>query len=239
MVHLSPLNRRNVVDEIYDLLKSKIIAQEFAPGQRLDLTQIEAQLGVSRTPLKDALNRLSLEGLVKILPRKGTFVTDPTPTEIAESFDVRRLIEMYAAELIVPRLEPEHLGRLREMVQTLGEMVRSGEWVSIYQDYVALDYDFHHLIVELSGNKQLLRVYEQMNVHVQIARVRYSGTEEELDIAQKEHEEIVRAFEARDVATARRALGDHIERAKWSLLRDWKRTARRQATAMQKGGMPA
>jgi DNA-binding GntR family transcriptional regulator len=212
-----------VADEIYDLIKAKIVAQEFAPGQRLNLEEIEKQLGISRTPLKDALNKLAGEGLVEIVPRKGTFVSNPTPEEIAESFDVRRVLEMYAAELALPRIEPKHLSRMREMVQKLGEMVQSEDWVSIYQDYVALDHDLHHFIVELSGNKRLLWVYEQMNVHVQMARIRYLRAEQELDMAQMEHEEILRAFEARDGAAAREALAHHIERAKRSLLRDLER----------------
>lgn len=223
MVSLPSLNRRNVADEIYALLKAKIVAQEFAPGERLNLEEMERQLGISRTPLKDALNRLSVEGLVEIVPRRGTFVTNPTPEEIAESFDVRRMLEMYAAELALPRMEPKGLNKMREMVHKLGEMAQSEDWVSIYQDYVALDHDLHHFIVELSGNRRLLWVYDQLNVHAQMARIGHLRAKQELDVAQLEHEDLLRAFEAQDIAAVRQVLDQHIERAKCTILQAWKK----------------
>ena len=71
----------------YDILREKIVSKELTPGQRLDLDLIKQQLGISKTPLKEALKQLELEGLITILPRSGTFVTNPAPAEIADSLN--------------------------------------------------------------------------------------------------------------------------------------------------------
>jgi len=206
--------------EVYDILKEKILSKYFAPGQRLNLAEIEQQMGVSRTPLKEALNRLALEGLVEIKPRKGTFVTDPSPTEIAEAFDVRRVLEVYAVELAAKRVTESQLQQLRDKVKKLRSLTEVEDWTQIYQEYVAIDHEFHRLIVEFAGNKRLKELWEQVNTHVQMARARYRSAERELDQAQREHEEIMKAFEARNIDALREAMSYHIERAKQSLLRD-------------------
>ncbi len=219
-MNLTRLKRQNIADETYDILKANIINHVFTPGERLDLREIERALGISKTPLKAALNRLLVEGLIEIVPGKGTFITSPTAQELAESFDVRCVLETYAMELAVPRMEESHLDRIRTMVRDLREMVDSGHWDDVYQQYVNLDHALHRFIVELTGNKQLLRVYDQLNVHSQMARIRYMRAEEELDVAQEEHEEILRYLEAGDIRGTLETVNRHIQRAKESLLRD-------------------
>jgi len=220
MTDLPRLSPRNMSEEVYDILKDRIISKQFSPGERLHLGEIERQMNVSRTPLKEALNRLALQGLVEIRPSRGTFVSDPGPTEIAQSFDVRRVLEMYAVELLAERMTEQHLQQLREMVQELRTLTETEDWSQIYQEYVALDYRLHRLIMQLAGNEPLKRTWEEVNMHVQMARVRYRSAERELDLAQEEHEELLRAFEARNVAVLQQVMSHHLERAKQSLLRD-------------------
>jgi len=218
--NLPRLSPRNISQEVYEILKERIFSKQFSPGERLRLTEIEKQMNVSRTPLKDALNRLAVEGLVEIKPSRGTFVSDPSPTEIADCFDVRRVLEIYGVELAAKRMTESQLKQLRDMVQKLRGFTDTEDWSRIYQEYVALDHQMHRLIMEFAGNKQLQQTWEQINMHVQMARVRYRRAEEELDLAQAEHEELLRAFEARDVGTLQGVMSHHIERAKQSLLRD-------------------
>jgi len=227
MAELPRLTRPNMSQEVYEILKERILSKYFAPGQRLHLTEIEKQMGVSRTPLKEALNRLALEGLVEIKPRKGTFVTDPTPTEIAEAFDVRRILEVYAVELAAKRITESQLQQLRDRVKKLRSLTEVEDWSQIYQEYVTLDHGFHRMIMEFAGNRRLKQLWEQVNTHVQMARVRYRSAERELNQAQKEHEDILKALEARDVPALQKAMSAHIERAKQSLLRDFEEARKR------------
>ncbi len=219
-VSLPRINIYHLGEVTYEILREKIISKEFSPGQRLNLEAIEQQLGISRTPLKEALTRLEMEGLIKIVPRCGTYVTDPTPEEIAESFDVRRVLEVYAVELVTQRASAEDLRRLRAMVQELGSLAAAKDRDAIYPRYLELDHDFHRQLVALSGNQRLCQVHDQLNVHAQMARIRYRRSERELDVAQAEHERIMAALEANDAETAKAEMDAHLRRAKRSLLAD-------------------
>ena len=223
MTDLPRLNPRNISQEVYEILKVRIFSKQFSPGERLRLAEIEKQMNVSRTPLKDALNRLAVEGLVEIKPSRGTFVSDPSPAEIADCFDVRRVLEGYAVELLAERMTEQQLRQLRDMVRELRSFTEVEDWSEIYQEYVAMDHQMHRLIMEFAGNKRLKEVWEQINMHVQMSRARYRRAERELNLAQEEHEELLKAFESRDVGTLQQTMSHHIERAKRSLLQDLSR----------------
>ena len=119
MLDLSPLNER-----VYQLLLRRILSGEAAPGGRLDAEELSQTLGVSRTPVKDALTRLCAEGLVEITPRRGTRVTALTRRDIQELHDVRRMIELYAAHSAIKAASPQHQLRLREILHELEGIVR-------------------------------------------------------------------------------------------------------------------
>ena len=217
---LPDLTRPNISDEVYAALRERILSRQFALGERLNLSQLEEQMGVSRTPLKDALNRLALEGLVEIQPRKGTFVVNPSRDEIAESFEVRRVLEVYAVELAVRRISESKLGQMRDMVKELRRLTDIEDWNGIYHEYCNLDYDLHHLILDIAGNQRLKEIWEQVNVHVEMARARYGELESGRNLTQREHEEILQAFETRDLTTLQQTISHHIDRAKRSVLQD-------------------
>jgi DNA-binding GntR family transcriptional regulator len=217
---LPRINRRKISDVAYAILCEKVVSKEFAPGQRLNLDAIEQQLGISRTPLKEALVRLEMEGLVVIVPRSGTYVTNPSPQDIVESFEVRRALEVYAIELAVQRASDQDLSELRAMVQELDNLTAAKDRDAIYPRYLALDHDLHRRIVTLAGNQRLCQAHERENVHAQMARIRYRRSERELDVAQDEHRRIMAALDARDTQTVRAVLDAHLRRAERSLLDD-------------------
>jgi len=219
-VSLPRINTRKISEAAYEIMRKKVVSKEFTPGERLDLDTIEKQLGISRTPLKEALVRLEMEGLVEIVPRSGTYVTDPDPGQIAESFDVRRVLEVHAIELAARRASEEDLRALRKMVEELRGLTARQDRDAIYPRYLILDHQFHKQIVALSGNRCLCRAHERENVHAQMARIRYQKSEEELDVAQEEHERIMAALEVKDVERAKAEMDAHLRRATRSLLAD-------------------
>ncbi len=225
---LPKIHSVKIGEKAYKILRERIISRELTPGQRLDLGKIESQLGISRTPLKEALNRLALEGLVEIVARRGTYVTDPTAEEIAESFEVRKALEIYAVGWAVEQATDEELRRLGSLVEELGEMARAEDWDALYPRYMATDHQFHRELVGLSGNERLMGAHERENVHAQMARVRHWRSEKEfrwreLNLAQEEHERMMAALEARDRARAEREMAAHLKAAKCSLLEDMAR----------------
>jgi DNA-binding GntR family transcriptional regulator len=219
-LNLPRISNARLNDSVYDVIKENILSQVFAPGQRLILDEVSQQLGVSMTPLKDALNRLAAEGLVEIVPRQGTYVTSLQRVEIAETFDVRCALEIIAVQLFMENATDDELQELSAMVDQLDTLASSPDKSAIYQDYVRVDSAMHHRLVEFSGNKRLLTAYEREHSHIFIARVRYGSFEESLEQAQMEHRALKEALLARDIARTRTILEQHIQRAKNSLLED-------------------
>ncbi len=217
-VFLPQVSSQKISNQVYDLLREKIISKEFAPGQRLNLNAIEEQLGISRTPLKEALARLEMEGLVEITRGYGTFVTNPGPEAIAESFATRLAIESYAAEIVAEQASDAEIESLAAMVRQLGALVAASDRLAIYPQYLELDHEFHTMLVGLVRNRRLSAVHQRENVHAQMARIRYHGTELELDETQREHEVLMAALADRDGARARQVLRAHMTRgARWVL----------------------
>lgn len=204
----------------YSILRKRIISKEMSPGQRLDLDQIKKQLGISKTPLKEALKYLEMEGLITIRPRSGTFVTDPTPEEIADSFDLRRVLEIYAVEILVERAGDEAIQALRAVVDELRTLVDTPDSAAIYPEYLNLDHKFHQKLVSLAGSPRLSQAHDRENMHAQMARIRYRYAARDLTTAQAEHEQLLAALEKKDAARARQVIDAHLKRAKCSLLAD-------------------
>ena len=207
----------------YEQIKEKIVSKEFAPGTRLNLEEIGKLLGVSRTPLKQAIDRLSLEGLIQILPRSGTFVSNPSPEEISESFEVRCALEVYAVGLAAHRIREEELEILKDLLEELKQLIAEQDLGEFYPRYVEIDHLFHHQIMIISKNNRLLQAWEHENVHAQMARIRYQHPEDNLGQVQAEHGRILAGLIDHDLETARKAMEAHLQRAQRSLIKDIKK----------------
>jgi len=214
---LPKLARDNLSEDVYEVIRKRILDSEFLPGQRLDLSDIERQMGISRTPLKEALGRLALEGLVEIQSRRGTYVTAPALGEIEDAFEVRRVLEVYAAGVAAQQATESQLREIRNVVAEMRQLMSVEDVVQMYRPLVERDLSLHRLIVRVAGNEQLEKLWEQVNVHVQMARVHYRSVKREFEQAQQEHEGILGALEVRDAVAVQRLMERHIERARQSL----------------------
>lgn len=217
---LPVLSRLRVSDKVYQVLRERILNHHWAFGQRLDLQRIEESMGISRTPLKEALSRLEMEGLVQIEPRRGTFVTTPTCEEVGESFDVRGVLDTYAAELAVPRVTSEQLNELRRVVGDLEELVDDQDWDQIYQEYLWLDNKLHGMLVDIAGNSRLKETWIHVNLYSHMASVHYGRTRSDVDVSLTQHREMLRLLEAKDAEGLKRIASDHVLRSKNWLLHE-------------------
>jgi GntR family transcriptional regulator, rspAB operon transcriptional repressor len=214
LVQLPPLKHQNMTDAVYATLREAILSRRFAPGQRINVDELRQQLGVSRTPLKDGLNRLALQGLVRVAPRFGTFVSELRADEMEEISDLRLLLELHAVDLGVPRISSQQLLRMREYVEAMKATVTPQDNCTDHMAFVGSDHGFHQVILEAAGNRKLEEVYESLNVHIQVARVYYMSTEKRAQQVCDEHEAVLRAYESRNVAGAKEALARHLETAR-------------------------
>ncbi len=215
---LSPIAHVSISEKAYSALRESILRRTFAPGQQLHLEQLELQLGVSRTPLKQALTRLTLEGLVKITPRRGTYVAELNPEDVTERFDMRRFLEVGAVEQALQGMTPEGLHKMCEIAASLEKIVRPDGDTDQYEQYIDWDREFHATFIGFAHNKMLNEAYENLNVHLYVVRVYYAGRDKNLDRVNQEHRELLRVLETCDVAAVRRAISNHLEKSKQDIL---------------------
>ena len=204
-VHQPPL-RSLVSDE----LRRLVITGELAPGTRIVEDRLAARLGVSRNPVREALQALAAEGFVDILPRRGAVVAQVTQEEAEDLFDVRAALEPLAARLAARRSDAEGHERLREVLARARRATDEGEL-----DLLATcNTEFHSLVVELSGNDYLGLLVAPMALRVQwvfrtsaATRAPHSWTE---------HEELLRAIVAGDEDYAEAVARSHVGAARAS-----------------------
>ena len=219
MKRLPPLSRARASDSIFDILRENILARAFLPGDRLDVRALADQLGVSLTPVKDAMTRLAAEGLVEVRPRSGTFVADLSPDAVAETLEIRRAFECLAAEHVVRRLTPELLARFEAIVKAMERPVSNERDRT---EHERKNVELHTLLIETSGNRRLAELYRSLNAHLTIARIHSRRTPDatRLEQERREHRAILDAMAARDAAKLVDVLDRHIRRAGDALVED-------------------
>jgi DNA-binding GntR family transcriptional regulator len=213
-----PLDRTDLTVQAYQILKDRILRRQLKPKDRINVDDVAQRLGVSRTPVIDALKRLSVEGLVEIVPRRGSFVSSLTAKDVAELFDVRAVVELYAARQILNEGKAdEYLRCIEQPMHRMRLATASGD----YRDYPAFidgDRDFHLALVDLAGNARLVSVYAGLNVHIQVSRAHYLNTVQDAVQALHEHDVIIAAFSAKDPEAVELSLETHISNVKNRIL---------------------
>jgi DNA-binding GntR family transcriptional regulator len=204
-----------VARETYDVLKSKILAGELAPAQRVDVGSVSKQLGVSRTPVNDALQRLSVEGLIQIIPRRGTFVARATPKDVEDALHLRLALEGKACELAAVGMDASKTSVLRRLNERLGH-----DNHPVLADHLQINEEFHESIVEYSNNPILLRSYMQLQARMRFLQM-YFGFENwrrHSPAVAHEHDEIIEALSSHNGLAAQKLMNDHIRSAMMRLI---------------------
>lgn len=212
-----PLNHLDLTEQTYGVLKEKILRGELKPGAQISVPATAVALGVSRTPVNDALKRLANDGLVEIVPRQGTFVTELTSRDVTEIFDMRLMIELFAAEAVFQR------GALKQLLEAIQAPMMAMEQAVAdtgYRDHETFtinDQDFHTLLVKFTGNNRLFRTYTQLHANTHGARIHYIASGDARE-TQDEHRAIVAGFQNRCVTEVKSALHMHISRVQNKIL---------------------
>ena len=202
---LSPI-RRPLHEETVDRLRDLIVQGELAPGSRLNERVLTARLGVSRTPLREAIKLLATEGLVDLLPNRGAVVAPIDPARIAETLTVMGALESLAGELVCAQASDESLADIRALHYEMLAMHARRD----LDGYFRYNQAIHLKIVEASGNAVLAQTYRQLNANVRRVRYMANLSAERWDAAVQEHEAILAALNARDAARLKRLLRDHL-----------------------------
>ena len=198
--------RRPLHEEAADRLRDLIVQGRLAAGSRLNERLLAAQLGVSRTPLREAFKVLATEGLVELLPNRGAIVSQMDPVRLSESLAVMGALEALAGELACANASDAQLNEIRALHYEMLAYHARGDLAGYFKFNQAI----HLKLVKYSGNSTLYNVYRQMNGNVRRARYMANLSKERWDAAVREHDEILAALGARDVKRIKALLSDHL-----------------------------
>lgn len=210
------LRRRSLHEDVTEALREMIVSGQLALGQKIPERELCEAYGVSRTPLREALKVLATDGLVTLEPNRGAWVSQITVEDLEEVFPVLGALEALAGELACINArdaEIEDIGRLHE------EMLARYEARDLDR-YFTVNREIHEAILAAARNETLAAHYTSLAARVTRSRYIASMTDERWQRAVEEHEEIMRALEARDGARLAAILRAHLEN-KRATVRDW------------------
>ena len=196
-------------DSVYMELRGKILSRELKPAQRLLEVKIANEMGVSRTPVREALRRLANEGLVKIVPNSGARVASPSSHEMDNSYSVREYLENMSVELAC------RTGMDKRTLERLDGLVRDGDATYDADDvdaFLAANNDFHRIIAEAGKNYVLSEYVDNIIQRTNVYIYFYSKFVEAENKSSGEHRAILRAIAQRDRIGAQELMKQHLER---------------------------
>jgi DNA-binding GntR family transcriptional regulator len=200
------LENRTLWERVHEYLRDEILADNLPPGTELQEVALAASLGVSRGPVREALGRLSAEGLVTIRPRTGAVVRSLSKEEFVEAYQVREALETFALRLAVPRLTEEEALRLEALIDRMVEQAEADD----VPRFFAANSAFHEALVEASGNRRLQELHHQVTRQLGRYRMRSLALRGNLKRSIAEHRAILRAASRGDTERAVRLLIEHI-----------------------------
>ncbi len=194
-------------DVVFNTLREAILKGELKPGERLMEIQLAEKLGVSRTPIREAIRKLELEGLVIMIPRKGAEVAKISEKSLRNVLEVRCSLEELAAELACQRMSDEQFDEMEEAEETFKESVARGDIIEIAEN----DEHFHDLMYEGTDNDRLVSILNNLREQMYRYRLEYIKDEGKRQVLIAEHEAILKALKGRKVDEAKEAVRTHIE----------------------------
>lgn len=210
-------DNRNLYERVYLYIRDKIINNDLKPGSRIDYDVFINELGVSRTPLRDALNKLDQEGLIEIRPRAGTFVSTPKSKDIEEIYDLRKALEREAIGLASAFIPTEVIDELLEEVFQADTAIKEGNLSPFFHS----DRNLHQTIIRYSGNKRLIEIMDRLEAQLKWFGVIMTINYERPKQASEMHKEILNALKASNIDEAKLLMENHIEEIKSSILQDF------------------
>ena len=203
-------------DVVFNTLRDAILTGKLVPGERLMENQLAEKLGVSRTPVREALRMLELENLVELVPRKGAQVLDMSEKDITNILEVRSALEGLATSLACKKMTKEDLQQLKNMEVNFEKAVADND----VEHFVDIDEDFHDLIFAATENDKLINIFR--NLRIQLYRYRMAqakNNETSMSTIVAHHRSIIRAIENHDAEEGASIAQGHIKYQTESILR--------------------
>lgn len=216
MINFEIQSHRPLRELVYEELRNLILSGEIKPGTRMMEIELADSMGVSRTPIREAIRKLEKEGLVIIEPRKGAYVSTISMNDIVNILQIRGTLEGLAAMLAATRIKEIELMKLKEASQAFDRAVEEGNT----KEMISNDTLFHHIIVEASGNDLLIKMVTDLQEIVLRFRYLYYKDFKRAEKMPPEHANILRAIETGSGETARSAAEFHINSLRDMIIMD-------------------
>lgn len=194
-------------DVVFNTLRQAILRGELKPGERLMEIQLANKLGVSRTPIREAIRKLELEGLVLMIPRKGAEVADITEKSLRDVLEVRKALEELAVKLACDKIQDDEIEELKQAAQEFKETLECGD----VTEYAEADVKFHDIIYRTTDNERLIQLLYNLREQMYRYRVEYLKRDDAHEILLAEHDKIIATIEKRDKEEAMKAVCKHID----------------------------
>lgn len=193
-------------DVVFNTIRQAILNGELEPGERLMEKQLADRMGVSRTPIREAIRKLELEGLVVMVARKGAEVARITEKDLKEVLEVRCALEELAVKIACERMSEKNLARL---IKTMEEFKNAVNKKSV-EKIIEKDVEFHDIIFEATENEKLIQILNNLREQFYRYRVEHIRKSKDHTDLLKEHEDIVKAITEREPMKAMESIRTHI-----------------------------
>lgn len=202
-------------DVVFQTLRNAILKGEIQPGERLMEIQLAQRLGVSRTPVREAIRKLELEGLAIMIPRRGAIVADITVQDLKDVLELRAALEEMAVQKACDSITDEQMAKLEETSRQFKSSLAGTDLVRC----VEADMAFHEVLYEAAGNKRLQQMLLNLREQMYRYRLEYMKDRNMHRLLAEEHDTIYRAIQSKDKEKAGNAMRVHIENQRDGILR--------------------
>jgi len=216
---IRPLKKENLGTQVFEQLKGMILRGEISPGRRIVESEIALSMGISRTPVREAVHKLEAEGLLTALSKGGYAVRGLTISDIEDTFDIRSILESFAGYLAAKRHTEGELIALEMKIDEFQRYLDRGDLKRLS----AVNTEFHEALYELSRSNRLIKMIHGLKDEIHFLRKIILNSEEMARLSNRDHREIVKAIQQRDAKKVERQLKEHILRGKEFVLNEIKK----------------
>ncbi len=208
-------NYKPLGEVVFDYLRNAILSGDLKPGERLMEINLAEQLGVSRTPVREAIRKLELENFVEMIPRKGAYVAQLKAKDILDILEIRALFDGYAAASAAERMSEEEVKALGNTLEKFNKAVTKGD----KQAMIDTDNRFHDQLIQATRNRKLIEIVNSLQDQFQRFRILYFNEFDNYGDMQSSHQELYESISKRDVRGARERAEKHIKIVEHSVIR--------------------
>ncbi|MGI6486349.1 MAG: GntR family transcriptional regulator [Tepidanaerobacteraceae bacterium] len=207
-------NYKPLRDLVFEALREAILSGKIKPGERLMEIQLAEEMGVSRTPVREAIRKLELEGFVVMIPRKGAYVAGMSLKEAADVFEIRASLEGLAAALAAERITDDEIETMENILKEISSAVKDKD----VKEVIKKDAELHNVLFAATRNSQLAQIICNLKEKIDRFRLQSFSNPSRMKNIVKEHRKIVDAIKARDADNAEQLAREHIEKVEINVM---------------------